>query len=668
MKLEDSSEKHFLVNLQPDIQKMPYDIKEYDNEGRNYYTSHFPQVPGSKPDKYTSTQIQTNIEDKPIVQYSVVHFTDEGNVSVVPTSWILEMENGDNDKYECWWPKKNVRKAIQLASRPSTHWDLFAVDVLGAYVIPLDFSNEESETESDCLEVENIVEELLVEDDLINRPKSVEEYLMQGNTESQGNSADINIQQKECHIVPFNSTKKSIVSTEENTSASIHQTLLSINAKLTEIHRKQCEMDQVLQIFSERLLNVEVKLPATMHSALNNTGNDLLPKKQFSTVEELQEFENNFSEETNKQLICHLKLCGGRDFKDAIKRHLKLFFSNSLATICSWTGQKHHYKVKDMKIMRVIKEAVSSSFNFLKRKPLSLLSRKYLKKLAREQSKDLLASASSSHHEAANDTNSILLPVINSIESDNDLPTVSIPFNNLNTFTTSVSSNTLTTNISQNYSTENDKKFIADLTYFALETHLSRNHFNNLLELLRKYDKLDSNNAVKDCRTLLKSDYNKDSIVTMGAGEYFHFGISSENENSAISLQPGTSTDTNIVHHEAIPQTDLPGESQHATETFILKSKNVTWKKNNQKINDAAKTFTEESSQVIRKVLQEESSDDENIEIPTQDSSSDDDNYLEKIIEEANIEMETEREIDNTSILEGDFVLVELKGKKSARK
>ncbi|KAK4882568.1 hypothetical protein RN001_005887 [Aquatica leii] len=72
-------------------------------------------------------------------------------------------------------------------------------------------------------------------------------------------------------------------------------------------------------------------------------------------------------------------------------------------------------------------------------------------------------------------------------------------------------------------------------------------------------------------------------------------------------------------------------------------------------------------SQVIRKVLQEESSDDENIEIPTQDSSSDDDNYLEKIIEEANIEMETEREIDNTSILEGDFVLVELKRKKSAR-
>ncbi|KAK4875394.1 hypothetical protein RN001_011816 [Aquatica leii] len=269
-------------------------------------------------------------------KYSVVHFTDEGNVSVVPTSWILEIENGDNDKYECWWPKKNVRKAIQLASRPSTHWDLFAVDVLGVYdtyemglkyerkwikesdasesdnhvgrgqrrKFRKNFSNEESETESDCLEVENIVEELLVEDDLINRAEIVE-----------------------------------------------------------EIHRKQCEMDQVLQIFSERLLNVEVKLPATMHSALNNTGNDLLPKKQFSTVEELQEFENNFSEETNKQLICHLKLCGGRDFKDAIKRYLKLLFSNSLARICSWTGQKHHYKVKDMKIMRVIKEAVSSSFN-----------------------------------------------------------------------------------------------------------------------------------------------------------------------------------------------------------------------------------------------------------------------------------------------------------------
>ncbi|KAK4875311.1 hypothetical protein RN001_011733 [Aquatica leii] len=58
------------------------------------------------------------------------------------------------------------------------------------------------------------------------------------------------------------------------------------------------------------------------------------------------------------------------------------------------------------------------------------------------------------------------------------------------------------------------------------------------------------------------------------------FVLVSENKNSAISLQPGTSTDTNIVHHEAIPQTDLPGESQHATETLILKSKNSTYKFN----------------------------------------------------------------------------------------
>ncbi|KAK4879490.1 hypothetical protein RN001_007636 [Aquatica leii] len=60
------------------------------------------------------------------------------------------------------------------------------------------------------------------------------------------------------------------------------------------------------------------------------------------------------------------------------------------------------------------------------------------------------------------------------------------------------------------------------------------------------------------------------------------------------------------------------------------------------------------------KVLQKESSDNDNIEIPTQDTSSNNDNYLEKVIEEANVEMETEIEIDNTSISVGDFVLLHL--------
>lgn len=70
----------------------------------------------------------------------------------------------------------------------------------------------------------------------------------------------------------------------------------------------------------------------------------------------------------------------------------------------------------------------------------------------------------------------------------------------------------------------------------------------------------------------------------------------------------------------------------------------------------------------VRKVTKQvfdESSDDD-VEIPVQ-NSSDDDDYLEKLVEDENAERNEEITMENEMILEGDFVLVELKGKKSVQ-
>ncbi|KAG5892764.1 hypothetical protein JTB14_027028 [Gonioctena quinquepunctata] len=67
--------------------------------------------------------------------------------------------------------------------------------------------------------------------------------------------------------------------------------------------------------------------------------------------------------------------------------------------------------------------------------------------------------------------------------------------------------------------------------------------------------------------------------------------------------------------------------------------------------------------QKVTKKVFAESSDDDDTEIHLQDSSDEDD-YLEKINEES-MEIGKERGIENSTILEGDFALVELKGKKS---
>lgn len=59
--------------------------------------------------------------------------------------------------------------------------------------------------------------------------------------------------------------------------------------------------------------------------------------------------------------------------------------------------------------------------------------------------------------------------------------------------------------------------------------------------------------------------------------------------------------------------------------------------------------------------------DDENVEIAMQDSTSDEDNYFEKLVENETLELEQDIEAENSTISEGDFVLIELKGKKSVR-
>ncbi|KAF5282722.1 hypothetical protein FQR65_LT02719 [Abscondita terminalis] len=96
MDLTNASEKYFPVGIPPDIQQMPYEAfstyqrsiaagyhaldakffqetyqrNEYDDDTRNDYSSHFPQVSNndySEPEDYTRRPIKVEIEDEPMV-------------------------------------------------------------------------------------------------------------------------------------------------------------------------------------------------------------------------------------------------------------------------------------------------------------------------------------------------------------------------------------------------------------------------------------------------------------------------------------------------------------------------------------------------------------------------------------------------------------------------
>ncbi|KAB0790442.1 hypothetical protein PPYR_15164, partial [Photinus pyralis] len=93
-----------------------------------------------------------------------------------------------------------------------------------------------------------------------------------------------------------------VLATDGITLPDFNFTLIEMNNKLSEIHRKQCEIEQRVQIVNERLVALEQTLPLGTPNSINKVGNDQLPKKKFSSFDELQEFEANFTEETRKQM------------------------------------------------------------------------------------------------------------------------------------------------------------------------------------------------------------------------------------------------------------------------------------------------------------------------------------------------------------------------------
>ncbi|KAG5884515.1 hypothetical protein JTB14_021651 [Gonioctena quinquepunctata] len=68
------------------------------------------------------------------------------------------------------------------------------------------------------------------------------------------------------------------------------------------------------------------------------------------------------NEKAFKQLVQKYLQFGGKNEADFLRRILSLTMSNSLATFCSWTGQKNNFRIKDMTIIKLMRGAVQKVF------------------------------------------------------------------------------------------------------------------------------------------------------------------------------------------------------------------------------------------------------------------------------------------------------------------
>ncbi|CAG9818606.1 unnamed protein product [Phaedon cochleariae] len=112
----------------------------------------------------------------------------------------------------------------------------------------------------------------------------------------------------------------------------------------------------------EQLLNTNFTLNPP--NSQNNKISKLLPIK---SIDELNDLERQLDDDENKQqLLQVLQYIGGVNEKACVSRCLERCFTNYCAMFCSWTGKKDNFRIKDLKSIHILRDAVRNTFPNIK--------------------------------------------------------------------------------------------------------------------------------------------------------------------------------------------------------------------------------------------------------------------------------------------------------------
>ncbi|XP_060858527.1 uncharacterized protein LOC132935907 [Metopolophium dirhodum] len=125
------------------------------------------------------------------------------------------------------------------------------------------------------------------------------------------------------------------------------------------------KMDQILHTTDIYFTRLDKKLDAIMDYIKINPNSSVQPTLDthflglfpLNDVESLINFDEFLkTDENSTKLINLIKSIGGSGTKHFVKRVLNKLFSNKLATLCSWTGQKNNHRLVDHQIIKIMKK------------------------------------------------------------------------------------------------------------------------------------------------------------------------------------------------------------------------------------------------------------------------------------------------------------------------
>ncbi|XP_029347818.1 uncharacterized protein LOC115034650 isoform X4 [Acyrthosiphon pisum] len=331
---------------------------------------------------------QINKETKYIIGF----FEPENKYSIIPINWL---KKGKSNQLKCLWPDYRVTSMIIMkGAKPSSKWTTHTVKLISQFVSYQDaaakelelFLTSEAESQSDNGEdlPNNNNDSTSSDDECIQilkkkKPNENHQLIPTYNTEcvvecsvSFTKSFTSNFDLSNIPAVS-NSTSMLNTRTELNTidttgtkSFASHFDLLNIPAELDNHGLDSGKMDQLLNVTNMFFTRIDKKLDIVIDyikrnpnsniqaSSLDSTFLKYFPMNDLESLINMDALLKN--DENISKLNNFINSIGGSDTKQYIKRVLPKLFSNKLATLCSWTGQKNNFRLVDHQIMKAMKK------------------------------------------------------------------------------------------------------------------------------------------------------------------------------------------------------------------------------------------------------------------------------------------------------------------------
>ncbi|KAL5237438.1 hypothetical protein ACI65C_004848 [Semiaphis heraclei] len=326
---------------------------------------------------------------------------------------------------------------------------------------------------------------------------------------------------------------------------------ISLETKMNKMQNEQNQQDMVEQIATilAYVKRIDKKLDTVMEgsASLNiiNDENNLVSLFPITTVEALQNIETKLLDATfEKQMINFVAQIVGLNTHNFTKRVFARVFTNALATQYAWTGFRNNNPLKQLKLIKIIKDVCLKTFKIRRKKDMhSMYKRNFLRCIknttAEQSSPDVTQNISkpfvqahvindlNNHQQVYTETNNILQPSEQLVDgSDNNINDDGI--SNL---------------INSDYFENAEKtSLVLKLNKWIIEYHVSHNCVNALLAILIS----EGHDLPRTARTLLKTPKLKDhKIISIHPGFYIHFGV--EFMMSKILMMHLDSFDTDII-------------------------------------------------------------------------------------------------------------------------